>query len=68
MNKGISTILENHKNQERIRQLEALLPEQEKAFTEINRSSDVANIARVNLYIQQLKLEYKERVGRDYEG
>lgn len=65
--KGIQTIIENHRNQTRINQLEALIPQQEKAFEEVNKTGDIARIAHLNLYIGQLKLEYKERSGNEYQ-
>lgn len=66
--KGIQTILESHRNQTRINQLEALIPQQEKALTEANKRKDICTIARMSLYIDQLKLEYKERTGNEYRN
>ena len=62
--KGINAILQTHLNQQRIKQLEALIPEQEKALQE---SRDIATISRMNLHIYHLKLEYKEITGREYK-
>lgn len=52
-------------NETRIKQLEALIPHQERIFNDLHPAN--CSYYQIKNHLNELKLEYKERTGREYK-